>query len=327
MIDRRFVLQGTLATAILAGSPLPVRAGLSLRLASVKFGTLAWLIKTIKAEELDKKHGLDLDVVVIATNQSSPITLFGGSADVIVSDWPWALQQRARGEALKFSPFSASLGAVMVPGDSDIKTLSDLKGKRLGVAGSSIDKSWLLLQAYVKKTLGFDFAKYVVPQYGAAPLLAEQAKDGKLDAVLNFWTFSARLRGIGFRDIITMSDVMKELGIEPQPALVGYVWKASTEKEKGPAIDALLAAVSDANALLATSDSAWERLRPLMKVSSDEEFKALVAGYRSGIPGAWTEAEMKSAEKIMSYLVEGGYSEPSANGKRFDPELFHTSST
>lgn len=294
-----------------------------LRLASVKFGSLAWLIETVKAEGLDKKHGLSLDVVEIATNQASAVALYGGNADMVVSDWTWALRQRGMGEPLKFAPFSSALGAIMVPEGSPIKTLADLKGKKLGVAGSALDKSWILLRAYSSKVLGADIGKIAETQFGAAPLLTEQARDGKLDAVLNFWTFAARLKGTGFRPILSMSDVMKELSIDPQPALVGYVWKEGANIEKNGTVAAWLKAAEEANAILAKSDEAWTRLRPQMKAANDAEFEALKAGYRSGIPGPWRDADMKSAEKIMGILIEGGDSELARNGTRFDTKLFH----
>ncbi len=333
MISRRTLLSvagvGFALSVLTTTSTFGFASGGSLRIrvASVKFGSLSWLLKTIQDEGIDKKHNLEIDIVEIANNQSSPIALYGGNADVVVSDWTWALRQRSMGEALKFAPFSSALGAVVVPAASGIRSLADLKGKRLGVAGSAFDKSWLLLRAYSKKTTGTDIADVTIPQYGAAPLLAEQLKDERLDAVLNFWTYSARLEGLGFRRIIAMSDVMKELGVDPQPALVGFIWKEASETTLRPAIDALLAAVTEGNALLASSDVPWENLKPLMKASSDAEFASLRAAYRAGIPNGWSDGDMKSAEKIMSILVESGDSELVGNGTRFDPKLFHTSGT
>ncbi len=268
MISRRALFAaacGVLAAesiARIAGSPSAWAQARKLRVASVKFGTLAWLLETIKAEKLDEKYKRFARHRRNSHNQSSPVALYGGSADVVVTDWPWALRQRAMGEAVKFAPFSGALGAVVVPADSPIKTLADLKGKKLGVAGSSTDKSWLLLRAHARKELGTDLAELVQPQYGAAPLLTEQLKDGRLDAVLNFWTFTARLEAQGFRRVISMSDVMTALGIDPQPALVGFIWKEGSEADLLPAINSLLAAARDANELLANSDAPWERLRP-----------------------------------------------------------------
>ena len=160
MIDRRRVLlAGGAAALVSAGLPMQRAAAAGeLRVASLKFGSLSWLLETIRAEGLAEKAGVNVIVVEVATNQAGPVALLSGEADVIVSDWPWALRQRAMGEHVKFAPYSSALGAVMVAPDSPIKKLADLKGKKLGVAGGAIDKSWLLLRAYSQKELGTDIA-------------------------------------------------------------------------------------------------------------------------------------------------------------------------
>lgn len=132
MIDRRrLMLAG--GAAALAGFGLPLQrasATGTLRVASLKFGSLSWLLETIRAEGLADKAGVNITVVEVATNQAGPVALLSGEADVIVSDWPWALRQRALGEHVKFAPYSSALGAVMVPPDSPIQKLGDLKGKK-----------------------------------------------------------------------------------------------------------------------------------------------------------------------------------------------------
>lgn len=327
--SRRGVLAGAAASGLAGALGLGLgmfgarAAGGTLRIASVKFGSLAWLLETIKAEGLDRKHNVAIEIVETATNQSSPVTLYGGSADIVVSDWPWALRQRAQGEALRFAPFSAALGSIMVPDASPIRSLPDLEGRRLGVAGSSSDKSWLILRAYARRTLGKDIADIVIPQFGAAPLLNEQLKDGRLDAVLNFWTFAARLEAQGFRTVLSMSEVLDGLGIAPQPALVGYIWKVDAERASQAEIDAFLTAAGEANELLSQDDRAWERLRPMMRAGDEKEFTLLRASYRSGIRGPWSAADMASARKIMNILLEGGDTDLAKHGTRFDPDLFY----
>jgi len=324
MIDRRGVLLGGAALATLG---ITVRAGAasvgSLRVASLKFGSLSWVLETIRAEGLAEKDGLSLTVIDVATNQAGPVALLAGDAEVIVSDWTWAMRQRSLGENLKFAPYSLALGGVMVPDASPIRQLSDLKGKKLGVAGGAIDKSWLLLRAYSRKTTGTDIADIVEPVYGAAPLLTEQIRSGRIDAVLNFWTYAARLAGSGFRQLVAMDEVLKTLGIEPVPALVGFIWREETEVKKGAAIAALLKAVTAANAILASSDAAWERIRGLVKPANDAEFAAIKAYYRAGIPQPWTGAETRSAEKLTQLLLAAGSTELMGGDTRFDPKLFH----
>lgn len=324
MIDRRRLLASTGLALAAAALPMPLRAaGAPLRLGSVKYGSLSWVIETIRALELDKKEGLQLEVVEVASNQAGPVALLSNGADVIVSDWTWAMRQRALGEKLKFSPYSSALGSVVVPENSAVKGIEGLEGKSLGVAGSAIDKSWLLLRAYAKKKLGRDMAQYAQPSFGAPPLLAEELRSGRIDANLNFWTHAARLTGSGFREILTIGDVMHELGIDPVPSLVGFIWKEDYEAAHAREIAALLKVVGEANAVLATDDRAWERLRPLVNPASDGEFHSLIAAYRSGIPKPWGPAELESAKKLMAVLIDAGDAELMGQGTQFDAKLFH----
>lgn len=317
-----------LALAIAASSaPLLARTTLAatqvVRLTSVKLGSVGWLIETIRAEGLDKTHGFDLQTIEVANNQAAPIALLAGEADITVSDWTWALRQRAKGLDFKFASYSSALGGLVVPKGSPVKTLADLEGKKLGVAGSSTDKSWILLRAYVKKTLDKDLGQMCETVFGAAPLVTEEFKAGRLDACLNFWTFAARLTGSGARQIVTMADVIKQLDVSPAPALVGFIWSEKAAKDKQVPVENFLAAVRDANAVLAKDEAAWERLKPLVKAANDSEFSALKAAFRAGVTAPWSAADTASAEKLTKLLTELGDTDLAGNGTRFDPNLFY----
>lgn len=324
-ITRRQALALGAALPFAAAQPLRALADAAtpIRMTSVKFGSVSWLIETIRAEGLDKKHGLNLQIVEVANNPAAPVALLSGEADVIISDWTWALRQRAKGGDLKFAPYSAALGSLMVPKDSPVKSLADLEGKKIGVAGTGIDKSWILLRAYSRKVLGRDIATIAEPAFGAAPLITEEFRSGRLDAVLNFWTYAARLAGGGARQILSMAEVIKAMDISPTPALVGFIWSEKVAADKGLPIETLLKVVREANAVLASSDGAWERLRPLVKPASDDEMAAIKAYYRSGITQSWGAPETASAEKLTNLLIELGDKELVGDGTRFDPKLFH----
>lgn len=326
MIDltRRQALAAGVALTTTAMVPRVARAAVPVRLTSVKFGSVSWLIETIRAEGIDKKLGLNLEVIEVANNPAAPIALLSGSADVIVSDWTWALRQRSKGDDLKFAPYSAALGSLMIPKNSPVKSLAELVGKKIGVAGTGIDKSWILLRAYSRKVIGKDIASVSDPVFGAAPLVTAEFKNDRLDAVLNFWTYAARLRAEGARELLSMSDVVKGLGVSPTPALVGFIWSEKAVADNGVPVDVLLNAVADGNAVLAKSDAAWERLRPLIRPASDAELVAIRDYYRSGITGAWGPAETSAAEKLTNLLIELGDAELVGDGTRFDQNLFHT---
>ena len=145
-----------------------------IRIAVQKTGTLAWELEIIKAHGLDRKADLDIQTTELASTEAGKIALKGGSADIILSDWLWVTRERALGDGLAFYPYSSTLGAVMVPARSSIRTIDDLKGKTIAVAGGPIDKSWLLLQAFARRS-GVDLRKQATPVYGAPPLLVAKS--------------------------------------------------------------------------------------------------------------------------------------------------------
>ncbi len=320
---RRDILAAGLASAATVVVPQSSWGSGSLRVGSLKFGSLAWLLETVTTEGLDKSHGFNLELVDMASTGAAKIALLSGDADVIVSDWPWAMRQRSEGEEVQFAPYSSALGSVMVSRDSPIKTIADLEGKRLGIAGTALDKSWLLLRAYARKQTGQDLARVVSPVFGAAPLITEQIRQGRVDAALNFWTFSARLQGAGYRELISMADILSGLGIAPVPSLVGFIWDEKKTAGKKQEVASFLLAISAANEVLATSEDAWALLRPKMRVKSDAEFEALKAYYRAGIPEGWSSAQSASAEKLFGLLIELGEKTLVGSNTKFDPALFY----
>lgn len=322
--DRRQALACTGGLAVSSLFSALAWAGNKIRITSVKAGSVGWMIETIRREGLDKKHGFELSVLEVSTNHAAPIALLSGDADLIVNDWTWAMRQRSKGQDLKFASYSSALGSVMVPKDSPIKTLADLEGKKLGIAGTGVDKSWLLLRAYSIKVLGKDIAKLAETIFGAAPLITEEFKKGRLDACLDFWTYAARLNNAGARELLSMADIIKALDIKPTPPLVGFIWSEKAAKKSGVPIDKFLAAIAEANDVLAKSDKPWEYLKPLVNPANDSEFEAIKAYFRSGITTPWGAGETSAAEKLTKLLIETGDAELIGDDTRFDPNLFHT---
>lgn len=174
-----------------------------IRIAAQKTGTLAWELDVIRAYGLDKTRDLAIELTELASPEAGKIALRGGSADIIVSD--------TLGAELVFYPYSTALGAVMAPDTSPIKSLVARKNRKLGVAGGAIDKSWLLLQAAMRRD-GIDLKTAATIVYGAPALLAEKAIQGEVDATLNYWNFCAALEAKGFRRVAGVEDVLPKLG-------------------------------------------------------------------------------------------------------------------
>jgi hypothetical protein len=84
-----------------------------IRVAVQKTGTLAWEIDVIKRHGIDRKLGLAIETVELATTEAGKVALKGGSADIMLSDWLWVARERSLGDTLVFYPASSALGAVM----------------------------------------------------------------------------------------------------------------------------------------------------------------------------------------------------------------------
>lgn len=298
----------------------------SVKIGVLKFGTVSWLLDTIEANGLDKAEGIELDVVPLASTQATTVGLQSDSVDVIASDWLWVSRERTSGADFTFVPFTTALGAIMVPPDSPIKTLADLKGKRLGVAGGPLDKSWLLIVAYALRTANIDLRSETTQEFGAPPLLSERAKQGEIDAVLNFWPYAARLEAEGFTELIGLEEVTRELGAKGEVSMVGFVFSEDWADENPKAIQGFLNAARKANELLATSNEQWDRLKPLMAENdpsfTDATFEALRRRYREGIPERASTADAADAKVLYQFLRELGGTKLVGSGTELAPGTF-----
>ena len=294
------VLAAAAVALPVAAADLPVvRAGV------LKFGTVNWELKSMRHHGLDEANGFALEIVPFAGGDATDIALLGGDVDVIVSDWLWVSRQRAADHALTFSPYSSSVGAIMVPGDSDVESLADLVDRKIGVAGGPLDKSWLLLQGMARQEMDVDLAGANEIVFGAPPLLAEKAKDGELDAVLNYWHYNARLEAEGFRALASAEDAASALGASGPVSSIGYVFDEEFV-ESGLAA-AFVAASRATKEILRDSDEEWQRLADAGDIKDGPEALAKLRDrFREGIPTRALDDEIVDTTLFYGLLAELG---------------------
>ena len=259
----------------------------------------------VKHHGFDRKHGIALEIVPYASTTATKVALQGRAVEAIVTDWIWVSRQRADGADFTFFPYSASIGAILAPAGSEIRTLGDLQGRTLGVAGGPLDKGWLMVQALARRQ-GIDLAKTVTPKFGAAPLLNALLEKGEIDAVSTFWHFAARLEAKGARRVIGFADVGRELGIAGPVPILGYAFREAWARADPTAARGLHDAIREAKARLAASDEEWQRLKKLTRAKDEATLRALRDGFRAGIPQSWGPSEQADAAKLFAILAEIG---------------------
>ena len=277
-----------------------------LRVGVLKFGTVNWELNVIEHHDFAKAEGVELEVVKLASKNATAVALQSGSVDMIVTDWVWVSRQRAEGENFTFFPYSRAVGSLLVAPDSGIRSFKDLQGKRLGIAGGPVDKSWLVVRALAKQQEGIDLNASVEKVFGAPPLLNQQILSGKLDAVINFWHYIARLEAQGLKPLVTIGKAIVTLGAGSDVPMLGYVFREKWANANKGIVKGFARSSRRAKALLADSQAEWDRLRPKMKAKDDATFNALRDGYLDGIPSSWGAVERKAAEGLFAVLTKQG---------------------
>ncbi len=277
-----------------------------LRVAVLQIGTVNWELQTIRNHGFDRAHGFQLEVQPFADNGATRVALAGGATDMAVADWIWAARQRAAGRDYVFIPYSKLVGGLVVPADSPVQGLADLKGQRIGIAGGPLDKSWLILRAYASKTYGIDLQHETEQVFGAPPLMFKLGLSGETAATVNFWHFLAKMKAAGMREVVSIAEAAQALGLPGETPLLGYVMRGAYLQEDPDLAQAFYDATRDAKDLLLRDDAAWDAIRPLMGAEDETQFLRLRDDFRAGIPGREPVDQPGVARFLALMAAQGG---------------------
>ncbi|SMC60127.1 ABC transporter substrate-binding protein [Primorskyibacter flagellatus] len=275
------------------------------RAAVLKIGTVNWELATITENGFDKAHGFELEVAPYADNGATRVAVEGGEADVAVADWIWVARQRAAGKDYVFVPYSKAVGGLVAPKDSDVTSLKDLAGKKVGIAGGPLDKSWLILRAYAQQEYGMDLKAETEQVFGAPPLIFKAGLGGEVSGAINFWHFLAKMKAAGMEEVTSVEEAGKALGLNTDTPLLGYYMKESYLADNPGIAQALYDASRDAKDLLASDDAAWEALRPSMNAQTDAQFDLLKKDWLAGTP-ARGPVDLDGANKLLALMNDLG---------------------
>ncbi len=279
-------------------------AATTVRVASTKTGTVNWELNAIVENGLDRQAGIELEILELADIGATRMAVQQGAADVAVADWMWVSRMRDQGHAFSFVPYSSSVGGLMIRPDSGITSVKDLEGKKLGVVGGALSKGWLMLQALGQQdNLDLNSIEKV---FGAPPLLSKELQAGRVDAVITYWHFAAKLEAAGMKRLMNLTDVAPQLGITEQVPMLGYIFMEDWAKANPEAVAGMVQASTSAKDLLARNPDAWTSLRPKMGTRNDAEFEQLKRGYLEGTPQPVTAAGVRDAKKLFRILGKLG---------------------
>ncbi|MFA9373127.1 MAG: ABC transporter substrate-binding protein [Poseidonibacter sp.] len=293
-----------------------------LRVGVLAYGTVNWELEVLKNNALDKKNDFELEVVKLASKNAVAIALQSKTVDIIVSDWVWVNRQKANGKHMSFYPYSKAIGALYIQNNENIKTLLDLKDKYIGIAGGSVDKTWILFQAYSKYKYNQDLKNIINEIYAAPPILYKKVSDKSIFGAMNFWHYNAKLDKNNIKRLIGVEEIFKEFDIKNDIPLVGWIFDTNFANKNPKLINNFLQASYESKKLLLDSSLQWDKIRPLMKAKNDSEFDSLKEGYKKGIVKDYSQENIKSASKVFEILYKEGGEKLVGKSKTLNEDIF-----
>lgn len=269
-------------------------------------GSGRWLMQTIVAQALDHAHGFRLQLALSDDGvkgglQATEARLAAGEVDFIDTDWLSIARCRRDGLAVTGAvPYGAIFGGLVAPMASKVRSLGDLPGKRIGVV-RQLDKNWLLLRATCQRVLHFDpqYACHVV-EAGSKTALAQQLRDGAVDAALLFWhQIPALLAEGGYREVCDMLELLPLLGVREVPSTF-FVFRDELVASSPELVQGFAAALRAAHALLRDDAHAWQQAAG----TSEADAPALRNKWLSRIKPAWQADMQQDLEQLAHCLGE-----------------------
>lgn len=272
----------------------------------LKYGTVNWEIAVIKHYQLDKKYNIDLQVMPLSNKNASAVALQSKAVDIILNDWLWVNRQRFNGKSYTLFPTSIASGGLYVSANSIVKSLPELTHEKIGIAGGAVDKNWLLLQAYAQKKYQLDLKEATEPVFATPPLLHRLMQRNDVDAAINFWHYSARLSAKGYKLLVSVPQMLAELGVKNNVPLLGWVFEQKWAQEHNQEITGFIQASIEAKKLLLFCDDEWQRIRFLTKAENDEIFISLKKEYRARLLDKFGADEMQASKQVFAILAQQG---------------------
>ena len=277
----------------------------SIKIAVLKYGSVNWEYNVIKHHKLDKKNNVKIQKVEVTNKDASAVAFLSKSVDIFVTDWIWVSKQRNKGNLVSFLPYSNSAGSLMIKKGEEINSFLDLKNKKIGVAGGSLDKSWLFLRAYAIKKYEKDPLTFFKTSFAAPPLINGLLRNNQLDAGYNYWNYTARLEALGYEEFLTLKDILPYIGIEGELPLIGYVFREGFVQKNEETLHGFIKASNEARKILKTSDNEWLRISEMTGAKNQLMLEKIRDGFRKGIPSDNHQLMRKNiqhAYKILSQI-------------------------
>lgn len=285
-----------------------------LRAAFEPTGSPRWFVYAMKKLELDAKHGFDLQITLVRDQitgafQSFEVALKEDAVDLIDVDWIVIGRHRTNGLPLTaFFPYGRIAGGLVVPSDSSIQGLQDLRGRRIGVVRLR-DKNWVILRAACMKRFGFDpQQENTVVEALSKGTLADLLKSGQVDAALQWWQLIPPLVATGmYRRVVDVLDLIADLGVEGAVPITLFTVTEEFAQRNPELLRGFIRAFCDTAEYLKANDEVWIEIGEQVMGGIDHGILTILRdSWRRRVMTAWNGSTVRQIERLFDELLKVG---------------------
>jgi NitT/TauT family transport system substrate-binding protein len=206
MLSRLAIIFGVLAASSPAYAQVKVQIG-DLAQSLNEIGS-----RTMIDQGIDRKYGITAEYRAYPTLDGLFTAIRGKDVDVGFAGWTAIAQFRSKGFPVTMI-FPVGRGVtvdVIVPVASPIRSIADLKGKKVGSFAGAAGTATVLFRVITSEFHGFDPAKTSDLQFAGPGLLPTLLDKGEIDAAVMFDPLAAKLESSGkYRSIGNLADAYK----------------------------------------------------------------------------------------------------------------------
>lgn len=251
-----------------------------------------------------RKYGVDVERKDFQNPQAVSVQLSQKSIDLGFVGWTFAIVLQSKGyDVINIYSFALNNNVVIVKKDSPIKTLSDLRGKRVGIYGGPAGLSTVDLEIICKKYYNLDLEQDAKVYYGSPIVQAGLFEKGDLDAILSLDPVATLTVSKGNCRIIAQIDKEWQRYRKYPPLLVCMVSTRDFVNANTKPIENFIRAFRESITILNQNDAIWTELAATIGIKDSKTVNIL----RNRLHGIYVDDWNPSAIAEIKAEAEEGY--------------------
>ena len=268
-------------------------------------GVQEFMINTMTREQLFKKHNLDPQIQKLLSPAAIHPLIAEGKVDIGFGGFTIMAIARSQGRpVVVFSVLTSPTNFVLVPKDSPVKGLADLKGKKVGLFGGPGATTSAVFFIIAKRWHGVDLAKDAQLVTAPSPALVGLLDKKELDAALVGTNESLQLFLTGkYRIILDLAEEWERRAGRP-PAHVSMDTTEAFAKANPEIIRDFIRAYREAVRLTRERADLWEEYGKSLGITSREGIALLRERVGPRILDVWDKRQMETQNQFLEFMID-----------------------